>query len=1631
MAKGNWRRGRRARTRGNGTGKHSRAARTSLAGNSLTRSLHVEQLEDRRMLATFTVVNPFDLQDDGNGMLEVVPGSLRAAIESAEEFDDADTIVFSGFQFDNPTSISLQRDMDMFGELAITFPVNIIGPGPGKLSIFAAPGRRIFNVNDGGDDVDIAVSISGLTLSGGSAAGADAEGQGGAIFNTENLSLTNVVISNSTASSGGGGIFHDIGNLRIERSLIQDNTSQLGGGGIQNGATADQSDNFPTTTISNSTITGNAANGGDSGYGGGIFNIAGTVNIEQSTLLGNSANVDGGGVASQGFDPMADEMGMAAETSGNTTTNIHGSIIVGNTAGLMNDPNDVASTGMTDEPAPFDPQIHSNGYNLFGVLTHPIISANMDVTLPPGGPGDMANVEPLTLFIGTPYPMDPFNPELAVPLLADYGGEVPVFMPDPNKVGGLSVIDQGDTNVNNLVGAFDQRGRHFTRTFEAGALINPRIDIGAAEYQDGLFVVDTLEDESDSEYSVGDFSLREALEFSEKNPGHDTIAFSFSLRTEPDPNPFTPAPTIRLTLGELVIAGGVDIQGPTFQLEIDGTSSSRIFNVLSSANPVLISDLTLINGGGVVSGGAISNSGNLTIQDTYFLTNNAINGAALFIQSGDVTVDSSTFAENSAANNGGGIYVDSTAGTVDIINSTISANEAANRGAGITNLGTNTTVEYSTITLNNSASTRGSGITNLGGGLLNVLSTIVAGNLNNDIEFFNGSAAQITSLGYNLVGNGNAAFTQFIQSGDQNGVVDPLLASLAFAGGPTPTHQVLAGSLALDAGDPLAVAGIGGVPEFDQRGDQFTRVFDGDVSGTARIDIGAYELQETTYRVDSPFDENDGNFTPGNFSLREAIEVANSTASPLPEIIVFDMSLDGSTIFLSPAFLAPFTTPDIKITSPVDIFGPGITINGSGLPGTSMFTVDDGDDGTMIGVSFEDFNFQGGSGRVAVNREDLDFTSILATGNNGVFSNTLGDLTINTSVLSGNSSFGSGGAVVSTDGNLTIVGTGYDYSVLAGNTTNFSGGNGGGISFSDNTTDGRTLSLSRVIISGNNAPAGAADGGGLFISGNGSVTPGNMTQATVVDSVVSGNSTTGSNSEGAGIFIRDADVTLTGTVVSLNKSFGTNSKGAGIYLSGGSLTIGNSPDNNSLVTQNSTYGNYAPGAGIANLGGNVTLNQATISRNTTSGIDSHGGGIYSTGGSLTLNETTVNDNSTAATGTKGGGIFTDTNLTGSQTASIFNSTVSGNTATLRGGGIYNADGLLKITYSTITDNSVPFFGNGGGVASFGNSSTTRTEVRSSIIAGNFSTADPVNPNSDVESVAGSTTNSFTSLGYNLIGKGLPLALGEFDKTGDQANIVDPRLGSLSLINGGPTATHALLPDSPAINAGDPGAVAGVGNVPTYDQRGTGFTRVQQGRIDIGAFESDLLPLAVFDPADFNEDGEVSGFDFLAWQRGLGTPAATKADGDADGNMIVDAVDLGIWQASYGTSSPLVAALSSGTSSSSESPQLASALTASAESTTSSPTTSTPVESSFFIASLSLNVGNASLVTANEQPLQVAAVDESLAEYGEPTSGNVGAADTLDFGELAALRQTAESDSSAENESLAEDAVFAMLGSGGL
>jgi hypothetical protein len=168
---------------------------------------------------------------------------------------------------------------------------------------------------------------------------------------------------------------------------------------------------------------------------------------------------------------------------------------------------------------------------------------------------------------------------------------------------------------------------------------------------------------------------------------------------------------------------------------------------------------------------------------------------------------------------------------------------------------------------------------------------------------------------------------------------------------------------------------------------------------------------------------------------------------------------------------------------------------------------------------------------------------------------------------------------------------------------------------------------------------------------------------------------------------------------------------------------------------------------------------------------------------------------------------------------VINSTISGNTVDgymCAGGGIRNA-GTFTLTNSTLSGNSAPS-GQGGAMSNAGQTMIGDTVLNAGASGGTIF----------------NNGGTITSLGYNIASDN---GGGVLTGPGDQTN-TDPTLGPLQ-DNGGPTFTHALLPGSPAINAGDPSFTP----PPFYDQRGPNYVRVYDGQIDIGSFEVQPSPLS--------------------------------------------------------------------------------------------------------------------------------------------------------------------------------------------
>ena len=105
--------------------------------------------------------------------------------------------------------------------------------------------------------------------------------------------------------------------------------------------------------------------------------------------------------------------------------------------------------------------------------------------------------------------------------------------------------------------------------------------------------------------------------------------------------------------------------------------------------------------------------------------------------------------------------------------------------------------------------------------------------------------------------------------------------------------------------------------------------------------------------------------------------------------------------------------------------------------------------------------------------------------------------------------------------------------------------------------------------------------------------------------------------------------------------------------------------------------------------------------------------------------------------------------------------------------------------------------------------------------------------------------------------------------------VDAKLEGLAE-NGGTvqTYTHALRPGSPALDTGNNSGA------PTFDQRGSPFTRIVNGTVDIGAFESPTLANVLPCKFDMDGDNQVSATreGLVLWRSMLGFSAAAAVSG---------------------------------------------------------------------------------------------------------------------------------------------------------
>jgi hypothetical protein len=886
--------------------------------------------------------------------------------------------------------------------------------------------------------------------------------------------------------------------------------------------------------------------------------------------------------------------------------------------------------------------------------------------------------------------------------------------------------------------------------------------------------------------------------------------------------------TIALTSGELDITEALTIDGPgQHVLTIDAQQQSRIFNV--PTGDLTIAGLTL--------------TGGRTTEDFYL-------GAGAAIRSntyGNLTIDRSTISGNSTAGGGlgGGIF---SRGDVTVNRSTVSGNSTAGGGGGgIYSVG-GVTLMQSTVSGN---STEGSGAN--GGGIFSFFGDVtltqstVSGN---STEGGGGGGVRaygaVTLIKSTITDNSTAG------SGANGGGVS--------AGDVTLTNSTVSGNST--TGDDADGGGIHASGDVTLMQSTISGNSTAGGSGGGIISFGDVTLTQSTVTDNHAIF---ANATGGGIwayyspiAITGSIVAGNTAGGGMPDIdpgtgtLNVDFSLikqvglpligSGNLVGVS-ADLGPLAnnggltlTHALLATSlAIDAGDPGIVFNPAELDqrGNPFVRVVDGGGGLRIDMGATERQTVVGLNLVVdtpIDENDADYS--------------VGDLSLREAIGLANGSVGADtitfdsivfnspetialllGEMRMTEA-VNIDGPGQDLLTLDASASDATPGIADGMgSRIFNIDDGDDGNLFNVTISGLALTGGdVVDNGGAIRS---------RENLSVTSSTITGNAAVGSGAQGGGIYSTLGDLCVQGSTISGNSVEGGGSEGGGILTFLGDLMV-----TTSTITGNAAVGNSADGGGIFFAFGDVTVESSTISGNSAADL---GGGIFGLLGDMPITNSTISDNSA---GGSGGGISLF-DVFGAVTTTIAHSTIAGNmadtdaTGTSPGGGIFIDGAMVSVTLdqSIVADNS------------------------------DFSSGAP--------DISG-TVNAEFSLIENTNGTTI---LGSDNITGSE-----PMLGPLN-DNGGPTFTHAVLPGSPALDAGDPNFET----PPDFDQRGDPFVRVFGDRIDIGSFESQ--PFVV--DGDFNDDGVYDCLDIDA----LVAEIAMETNGlafDMTGDGLVDLADRDAW-----------------------------------------------------------------------------------------------------------------------------------------
>ncbi len=246
---------------------------------------------------------------------------------------------------------------------------------------------------------------------------------------------------------------------------------------------------------------------------------------------------------------------------------------------------------------------------------------------------------------------------------------------------------------------------------------------------------------------------------------------------------------------------------------------------------------------------------------------------------------------------------------------------------------------------------------------------------------------------------------------------------------------------------------------------------------------------------------------------------------------------------------------------------------------------------------------------------------------------------------------------------------------------------GATITFQQGLTDisiDSEITLSKnLTIEGNELSPVTLDANGLSRIFN--VTSGSITLKNI-------NFVNGTADDGGAIFSAGESVVIDNCTFSNNSATGTSGSGGAIYSDIGSY----------LEVSNSTFSNNTSiraGGAIeinSNSGLSLVLNNVDLRANTTASAPGNGGGLHITGpGDSMITGGTVSENTASA---EGGGLWNGTGVMMINNVTITSNVASGAMSDQGGAGVFNAGGTIEINNCTINDNNATgMAGSGGGI----------------------------------------------------------------------------------------------------------------------------------------------------------------------------------------------------------------------------------------------------------------------------------------------------------------------------------------------